>query len=146
MKHTCWPRAIKVGCYTRSVMRRWLLIFLVVLLPMQLSWAAVASYCQHESGTATTSQHVGHHEHQHEADVAEPAGTSDTSDTGANLAVTGAVDVDCGTCHAGCCTAMLQSLSLEVTRLPSETHSLSAQRLSSHPASLPERPNWADLA
>ena len=39
---------------------------------MQLSWAAVASYCQHES-SATTAQHVGHHEHQHDAGVAAVA-------------------------------------------------------------------------
>jgi flagellar capping protein FliD len=45
-------------------MRRFLLIFLVVMMPLQLSWAAVSSYCQHESGTA--SKHFGHHEHQHQ--------------------------------------------------------------------------------
>ena len=143
MKHTRGSRSIKVGCYTLAVMRRRLLIFLVVLLPMQLSWAAVASYCQHESDTATTSQHVGHHEHQHEAD---DIASADGNDASANPATTGAVDVDCGTCHAGCCTAMLQSLSLVMATLPSETHSLSALRLSSQPASLPERPNWAHLA
>ncbi|MES2952182.1 MAG: cation efflux protein, CzcI family [Pseudomonadota bacterium] len=121
-------------------MRRWLLIFLVVLLPMQLSWAAVASYCQHE--IATTAQHVGHHEHQHEADAA----SANNSDTGTSPTAMGAVDVDCGTCHAGCCTVMLQSLNLVVAKLPSETHSASALRLTSQPASVPERPNWADLA
>ncbi len=123
-------------------MRRWLLIFLVVLLPMQLSWAAVASYCQHESSATTTTQHVGHHEHQHEADAA----FTDNSEKSASTTATGAVDVDCGTCHAGCCTAMLQSLNLIMAKLPFETHSISALRLSSQPASLPERPNWADLA
>lgn len=144
MKHTCGPRSIRHGCYTRAVMRRWLLVFLVVLLPMQLSWAAVASYCQHESDSATTSQHVGHHEHQHEADAASAA--TDLPDTSANpMTATGAVDVDCGTCHAGCCTVMLQSPMLVMAKLPSETHSATALRLSSQPASLPERPNWAHL-
>lgn len=129
----------KYGCYTRAAMRRWLLIFLVVLLPMQLSWAAVASYCQHESGNATTQQHVGHHEHQHTADHADTSKSSHPS-------ATGAVDVDCGTCHAGCCSAMVPSLSLLAVQLPTTIHSAPALRLSSHPASLPERPNWADLA
>lgn len=124
-------------------MRRWLLIFLVVLLPMQLSWAAVASYCQHESSSSATTQHVGHHEHQHEADAAstDQGGTDSKSTT-----ATSAVDVDCGTCHAGCCTAMLQSPILVMAKLPSESHNAPALRLSSQPASLPERPNWARFA
>jgi hypothetical protein len=41
-------------------MRRYLIIFLLLLLPFQFSWAAVASYCQHE--TESSTQHIGHHE------------------------------------------------------------------------------------
>ena len=145
MKHTYGSGLLRPRCYTHLVMRHWLLIFFVVLLPMQLSWAAVASYCQHESGTATTSQHVGHHEHQHDADAAS-AGT-DLPDTSVRpTTATGAVDVDCGTCHSGCCSAMLQSPFLVMAKLPSETHSAFALRLTSQPASLPDRPNWAHLA
>ena len=129
-----------IGCYTRPAMRRWFLIFLVVLLPVQLSWAAVASYCQHESGT--TAQHLGHHEHQHEAGAAP----SNDGDPHSKSKAAGTVDLDCGTCHAGTCSAMVQSLNLVMVKLPSETHSATALRLSSRPASLPERPNWADLA
>lgn len=124
------------GCYTLAAMRRWFLIFLVVFLPMQLSWAAVASYCEHE--TEATAQHVGHHEHQHQAD-AQPADSDSPK-------ATGTVDADCGACHAGCCTAMLQSIPLLTICQSSDAHSAPALRLSSHPASLPERPNWADLA
>lgn len=145
MKHTYGSGLLRPRCYTSSGMRRWLLIFLVVLLPMQLSWAAVASYCQHESDAATTSQHVGHHEHQHEADAASVS--TDHGDPSANpTTATDAVDVDCGTCHAGTCSAMVQSSSLVMAKLPTETHSATALRLSSQPASLPERPNWAHLA
>lgn len=121
-------------------MRRWLLIFLLVLLPMQLSWAAVASYCQHESGAAT--QHVGHHEHQHEANT-EPSNNADPHTTSKAV---GAVDVDCGTCHVGNWSVMLQSLNLVIVKLPSGTHSATTLLLSSQPVSLPERPNWAHLA
>lgn len=121
-------------------MRRWFLIFLIVLVPVQLSWAAVASYCQHESGV--TAQHLGHHEHQHEAS-AEP---SNDGDPHAKSKFVGAVDVDCGTCHAGSCSAMLQSFNLVMVKLPSEANSPSVLHLSSQPASLPERPNWAHLA
>ncbi len=121
-------------------MRRWLLIFLMVLLPLQLSWAAVASYCEHESSGATT-QHLGHHEHQHEID----AGPVDSSN-GKTTGTSGAVDLDCGTCHAGGCAVMLQPLKVLMVKLPSKTHSEPALHLASQPASLPERPNWACLA
>ena len=45
------------------MMRRWIAIF-ILMLPLQFSWAAVASYCQHESEPAKTG-HIGHHEHKH---------------------------------------------------------------------------------
>jgi hypothetical protein len=44
-------------------MRRYLAIFLLVLLPLQYSWAAMASYCEHE--TSVTAKHPGHHTHDH---------------------------------------------------------------------------------
>ena len=145
MKNTYRSGLLRRRCYTPTVMRRWLLIFLVVLLPMQLSWAAVAGYCQHESGTVNTTQHVGHHEHQHQDDAA--SASTDLADTSAKpTSATGAVDVDCGSCHAGCCTALLQSLNLMIATLPTEAYSAPVLHLSSHPASMPERPNWADLA
>jgi hypothetical protein len=53
-------------------MRRFILIFLMVLLPFQWSWAAAASVCAHEKGDS----HFGHHEHKHGASdeqAAEPA-------------------------------------------------------------------------
>lgn len=46
-------------------MRRFILVFMMLLLPLQWSWAAAASVCGHESGNA----HFGHHEHQHAGDV-----------------------------------------------------------------------------
>ena len=136
MKGTNPRGSMKWGCYTLAAMRRWFLIFLVVFLPMQLSWAAVASYCEHE--TEATAQHVGHHEHQHQAD-AEPTDSD-------NSKAFGSSDTDCSACHAGCCTAMLQSTLLVTVSLSSDTHGAPPLRLSSHPASLPERPNWTDLA
>lgn len=125
-------------CYTNVVMRRWLLIFLVALLPMQFSWAAAASYGHHER-VADAAQHLGHHEHQRDA----AAVSADTADAGLNsTATSGVAEADCGTCHAGCCTALVQSDLLLLAELPSETHGTIALRLSSQPASLPERPNW----
>lgn len=44
-------------------MRRLVFICMMLLLPLQWSWAAAATYCAHETGVA--AKHVGHHEHQH---------------------------------------------------------------------------------
>ncbi|WPB58015.1 hypothetical protein [Xylophilus sp. GOD-11R] len=44
-------------------MRRLLIVFLMFLLPLQWSWAAAATVCQHER----TGSHFGHHEHRHVA-------------------------------------------------------------------------------
>ncbi len=117
-------------------MRRWLTIFLLLLLPMQLSWAVGTAYCKHEAGAA--AQHIGHHEHQH---VAEDEDAS-SSTVNAN----GIADADCGTCHAGCTSAIVDSMSLPAILLSSDIHSSRHVRISSHTPSLPERPNWADLA
>lgn len=116
-------------------MRRWLIIFFLLLLPMQLSWAVGTAYCKHEAGAA--AQHFGHHEHQH------------TDDEGANsptLNANSAADADCSTCHAGCGSAIVNSTSLPAIHLSSGLHSWQHFRFSSHTASLPERPNWAYLA
>jgi hypothetical protein len=58
---------------------------MMCLVPLQFSWAAVASICQHETGSA--AQHLGHHEHEHHA--AEPDGASNGF----------GVDADCSACH-----------------------------------------------
>jgi hypothetical protein len=44
-------------------MRRWLSALLLALMSFQLSWAAVAPYCEHEDALAG---HFGHHQHQHQ--------------------------------------------------------------------------------
>lgn len=73
-------------------MRRWLLILFVAMLPLQFSWAAVASYCTHEEPPAK-QQHFGHHEHEHD-DASDGGSTSDKSAL--------EVDEDCAYCHLGC--------------------------------------------
>ena len=116
-------------------MRRLFAIFLLVLLPLQLSWASVAVYCQHE--TDGQAKHFGHHDHQHQAD--ENQGNADTK-------LPGGVDNDCGTCHAGCATAIFGEIQISSpgdvsARLDDYRHSPNTS-----PHYLPERPNWAPLA
>lgn len=119
-----------------SLMRRWFIILLLTLLPLQLSWAAVSTYCQHETGAA--AQHFGHHEHQHHAD--EKA----KDDTGTKTL--GAVDADCPSCHAGCATALHASTALPMVYSAADVHTRERVLFSSPHPSLPERPNWAHLA
>lgn len=81
-------------------MRRIVLICLLLMLPTQWTWAAVASACRHESGTA--ARHLGHHahEHGHEQAVAE----ADAAGPG--------FDADCATCHGHGLTAMISVAAL----------------------------------
>jgi hypothetical protein len=117
-------------------MRRWLPILLLALLPLQLSWAAVSVYCQHETGAA--AQHFGHHEHQHHAEE------KSTDDTDAKILST--VDADCPVCHAGCATALHTGTPVPVMHSATGMQDIALALLSSPPPTLPERPNWAHLA
>jgi hypothetical protein len=117
-------------------MRRWLTILLLLFLPFQFSWAAVASYCQHETGTA--AQHVGHHEHKHQVD-ANHDGVPDTSSTGS-------LDNDCGICHASCGVATFGDVATLLVSRVSFAIPWTPGNLTSPPDTPPERPNWLILA
>jgi hypothetical protein len=117
-------------------MRRWLTLFLLLLLPFQFSWAAVAGYCQHE--TSMTTQHVGHHEHKHQVD-ANNDGVPDASQTGS-------ADSDCGTCHASCSVALFRVAGLLLSSSVSFAIPWPPGFLNSLPNTPPERPNWFSLA
>jgi hypothetical protein len=68
-------------------MRRLLAAFLLVLIPVQLSFAAAANYC--DGGQACVQPHFGHHVCEDEAHSPEkPAGE-------------GYSPHDCGVCHLG---------------------------------------------
>ena len=56
------PRGRRPLLDSAPSMRRLFFVLLLVLLPLQWSWAAAGSVCAHESGTTT---HFGHHAHQH---------------------------------------------------------------------------------
>lgn len=44
-------------------MHRFVIICLLMILPLQWSWAVAASVCAHEADG--TAQHLGHHQHEH---------------------------------------------------------------------------------
>lgn len=114
-------------------MRRLFAIFLLVLLPLQLSWASVAVYCQHETGGQ--AKHFGHHDHQHQA-----------GDSDADTQLSGGVDNDCGTCHAGCAIAIFGETQISSPAYASATIDDYQHSLNTSPHYQPERPNWVPLA
>ena len=113
--------------------RRLLALLLALLLPLQLSWAAVGGYCEHES-SPKGAQHFGHHQHVHQDDAKKVAGKS-------------AIDSDCGFCHAGAPATMaanehhLPEL-LSGSRLVAATQGDHSSAL----ARAPDRPQWLRLA
>lgn len=116
-------------------MRLWLIVFLAILMPVQLSWAATGRYCQHESDVS--SKHVGHHAHQHQ--ITEHAGS------GGDLARVVAVDMDCGTCHAGCSMAIQEQDVIETVDLTLQIAPRPLAQSSPAPEDRPDRPQWDAL-
>jgi hypothetical protein len=127
---------VRKATFRRAVqfrrMTRILLIFLLTMLPLQMTWAVAAVYCVHESSASVT--HVGHHEHEHET-------SSDDESTPTSLL---AADADCGVCQLG---------HVGVLHAPPDLMPLSAfapdyarsntDLLSSVRPERPERPKWA---
>ena len=74
-------------------MTRWLLLFFVLVMPVQFAWSASAVYCEHEK--VPTTLHFGHHVHVHKDVDAQDA--LDSDETG-NVAVPLA-HPDCSYCH-----------------------------------------------
>ena len=113
-------------------MRRWLAIFLLILLPAQLSWAAVGDYCAHESGAA--ANHFGHHAHRHTEDAKgkEKGGLTKGAHT------------DCASCQVvGSSAVTSESSALFTQHQASLPIGVTPEcSLAEHPAE-PERPKWA---
>ena len=118
-------------------MRRWLSILLLVFMPFQFSWSAVATYCEHESGMR--ANHFGHHEHKHQ----QPAGESSEA---SKAKLSGALDV--ADCHFHCqCTVDLPAAMAMPMVIGSQ--SLTDWTVADAIApvlSRPERPQWVDHA
>ncbi len=117
-------------------MRGWLLVLLLISLPLQLTWAAVSSYCKHES--QPTVLHLGHHQHAHTAFAVEQE-TSKFVDAAS-------VDQDCGVCHASCSVAFQTSSSLSNFNQALFRPDTGSAFFFARYLDLPERPQWAPLA
>jgi hypothetical protein len=112
-------------------MRRLVLICMMLLLPVQWTWAAAASFCAHETGLA--SKHFGHHEHHHKAAAGDASKDGESSPAG--------LDMDCGYCHLSgslwVASVQTQSMSLTETAPPTQD----PPPRGSHLTSGPERPD-----
>ncbi len=117
-------------------MKKFLAIFLLVLLPLQYSWAALSSYCEHE--TSVTAKHPGHHTHDH--------ASVDHQESSKKSSKSAGMDHDCATCHLGCTAALVSNLG-KITVEASYDNPLHLQVIPS-PLSRerPERPQWSVLA
>ncbi len=130
---------------------------LFLLLPLQVTWAAISPYCQHELGLEAV--HLGHHQHKHghgdrtqvsqrdqvQVDASQAAayenGSSDENMKSAT--VTDDLDSDCGTCHSSCATALLgRDVKADVVSVPTNANHSDA-RASNFDKDRPERPNWS---
>jgi hypothetical protein len=125
-------------------MRRALTVFLLLILPLQLSWAAAAGYCQHEE-RANVVGHMGHHEHQHSKGDDKDAHEL-TKKAGAEKKDSGekpqCVDDDCAYCHlASLKTVGLPAIVLEIAAESSFTSHLLPSIGSSLSGRI-DRPNW----
>lgn len=115
-------------------MRRWLALFLLVLLSLLSTWSLASAYCGDESAAA--AQHLGHHvDAHHDGDAAEaPSGAADT-----------AASADCDHCHSPGVTPMSHGNGAQLAA-PHPPARWTDVALRVPPVSLPERPNWARLA
>ncbi len=123
-------------------MRRLLAIVLLALLPLQFSWAAVASYAEGE----VQAEHGGHvdHHHQHQADAGLQAAAEQVAGD-----ATGSAEADCGQSHCHHCHCVgMPSLANTLSTDPATArpHALTSDTAGSHAATRPERPQWAALA
>lgn len=122
-------------------MRRWLVLILLALLPLQFSWAAVAGYCQHET-TPSEAAHFGHHEHHHHAGGGTTGTTPDT-DVHADDAEKSplGIDSDCAFCHLGALQAFTSPVPMAHASAPALMIALQPSLHGSHIPDLPERPD-----
>ena len=127
-------------------MRRFFAIVLLVLLPLQFSWAAVESYCGHE--TQAGIEHFGHHDHKHHAssDLVKLDANSDVTADAVDGKAPGAMDLDCGHCHGTCSMALNLPSVLPVTLSTAPPIATLDECGGAHAPTRPERPQWLPLA
>jgi hypothetical protein len=114
-------------------MKKLFLILTLAILPFQVTWAAVATYCQHEQ--IVQSSHFGHHEHEHEHE--QHAQTGKEQKDSSNK-----FHSDCLNCH-GLVAALVMPVTEAFSVKPaSQSYASCESHLKSVPSSRPEKPQW----
>ena len=80
-------------------MKRFFAILLILVLPLQFSFASASAYCADEA--KVTVEHYGHHAHEGEQLPPDPESTKKS-----------AGDTECGACHLGCAKLQTAILTL----------------------------------
>ncbi|WP_088812446.1 DUF2946 family protein [Polynucleobacter victoriensis] len=111
-------------------MRNLFISIILVLVGLQTSFAAVASYCEHEQVSST---HPGHHQHEHQK-------APEKSDSGKST------DADCGVCHLAHNPFFPNSSDFVVVQQDFTFALVGKQSLSSPILPQPDKPNWTHLA
>lgn len=125
-------------------MRRWIVIVLLFVLPAQFSWAAAASYCQHERDA--TPQHLGHHAHDHAKAAAGAAPAADAApagaaDDGSGFQLPG-THADCAYCHLSLAKTLATTAPVPSLPAASPPARAGARGAASSLFERIERPNW----
>lgn len=101
---------------------------MTMVLLLQLSLAAAAGLCAHETAALT---HRGHHP--------APYSVSQADDSRAQAAD---LDRNCAQCHAGCALAMTPAVSLDYSLSPSGIELPASPKLKSLSPPVPDKPKW----
>lgn len=137
------PRQADGGALRLALAMRALLLALLLILPLQFSWAATARYCAHgEAQSQPEGQHPGHHSHQHRAEQGQAVHEGRLTFT--PTAASQLPDADCGFCHASIAPyAVTATRSLGTAQLASVQASACSPPFSTRADHRIDRPNWS---
>ena len=113
-------------------MRKWIALFVLLVLPLQMAFAAAAEYC--ESGKGHDS-HFGHHVHKAENMPDSKSGHDKAA--GAS---------DCGFCALGCSHAQVATFTFGAAVISASHHAASSPDPDGNTPPLPDRPPRTSLA
>lgn len=86
------------------MMKRFVAILILLIMPLQVVFAAAAEYCEVEK--PGSGQHFGHHAHATDSDQSDTGGKDGKSKTG---------DSNCGFCHLGCAQGQVSAFALPLS-------------------------------
>ena len=120
-------------------MKKFFLLLLLFVLPLQMSWAAASAYCLHEEGKA--ARHLGHHSHHHQAS----ADDAPQADAGKDLKAKTKAHSDCNVCHGVGHAWLPPATSMPVFDSASLAVDTSSFLYISHIPDAPKRPDWTPV-